>query len=254
MGRDFAIRLQDVTLRLPAGRRPRRASPGPRETVGAPLTASRGASLDVTALDKVSLTIEQGQRAGIIGHNGAGKSALLRVMAGIYTPSSGSCEVRGRISTMLSISLSDYRDATGLEYIMLVGLTHGLSRKEVALHLPDIIRFSEIGDYANLPVRTYSTGMRTRLTFAIATCIDADVLLLDEDIGAGDLRFRAEAGKHIARTMSVTGTLVIASQDAKVIREFCDLVIWIHKGRVRRAGDVDELLEAYRFEQLDGRE
>ena len=250
---DFVIRLQEVTLRLPAGGRLARGAPRRlRESIGAPLTVRRGAPLEVTALDSVSLTIGQGERIGIIGHNGAGKSVLLRVMAGIYAPTSGSCEVQGRISTMLSISPGHYWDATGLEYMMLIGLTRGMTRKEVNLRVPDIVRFSEIGDYLHLPVRTYSTGMRTRLVFAIATCIESDVLLIDEDIGAGDLRFRAKAGERIARTLTATRTLVVASQDARIIRELCDVAVWIHKGRVRGIGDVDELLDAYRSEQLDG--
>ena len=249
MRQDFAIRLREVTLRLPAGRRPQRgASLRPRETIGGPLTAHR----EVIALDDVSFTVEQGQRVGIIGHNGAGKSVLLRVMAGIYSPTSGSCETRGRISTMLSISPGNYRDATGLEYITLVGLAQGLTRKKIIRNVPDIVQFSEIGDYLHLPLRMYSTGMRTRLAFALATCIDSDVLLIDEDIGAGDLRFRAKAAARIKRPMTAVHTLVIASQDVRVIREFCDVAVWLHQGRVRGLGKVDELLDAYRAEQLDG--
>ncbi len=244
-----------MTLRLP-GRAGRRRAHGARrsllETIGNPVTTRRRASLEVVALDNLSLTIGQGQRVGIIGHNGAGKSVLLRVMAGIYAPSSGNCEVRGRVSTMLTTLLSDYRDATGLEYIMLVGLTRGLTRREIDRRVPEIVRFSEIGDYLHLPVRTYSTGMRTRLMFAIATCVDSDVLLIDEDIGAGDLRFRSEVGKRILSAMTAASTLVIASQEARIIREFCDTVVWIHKGRLRGMGDVEELLDAYRVEQTGG--
>ncbi len=248
---DFVIRLREVTLRLPVGRRAGRGPHQPPGTVGAPLAATRGALLEVVALENVSLTIRQGQRVGIIGHNGAGKTVLLRVMAGIYSPTSGVCETRGRLATMFSTAVGSYLDATGLEYITLIGLTRGLGRKEIERHLPDIIHLSEITDYVHLPLRTYSAGMRARLMFAVAVCIDWDVLLIDEDIGASDPRFRSKVGEHINGKVADTHTLVVASQSEKVIREFCDVAVWIHKGRVRRTGGVDELLDAYLSEQLE---
>lgn len=253
MRRDFAIRLRDVTLRLPTGRRRAgRVFRGLRKTIGSPWTADPGAPPEVAALDNVSLTIKEGRRAGIIGHNGAGKSVLLRVMAGIYTPTSGSCETRGQVSTMFSTSPGNYWNATGREYIMLLGLTRGLSRREVNLRTPHIIQFSGIGDYLNLPLRMYSVGMRSRLAFAIATCTDSEVLLIDENIGAVDLRFRARSSEYITRTLAATGTLVIASQDMRLIRELCDVAVWIHRGRLHGMGQVDEILDAYRSEQLEG--
>ncbi len=207
--------------------------------------------LEAAALENVSLTIRQGQRVGIIGHNGAGKTVLLRVMAGIYSPTSGVCETRGRLSTMFSTVVGIYGDATGLEYITLIGLTRGLGRKEIERHIPDILHLSEITDYVHLPLRTYSAGMRARLMFAVAVCIDWDVLLIDEDIGASDPRFRSKVREHINGKMADTHTLVIASQSEKVIREFCNVAVWIHKGRMRRTGGVDELLDAYLSEQLE---
>ena len=252
MRQDFAIRLREVTVRLPVGRLAGRGLHQPQGIVGAPLDVSPGSPKEVVALDKVSLTIAPGQRVGIIGHNGAGKTVLLRVMAGIYSPSSGSCEVRGRISTLLSTTVHPYDDATGMEYIILLCLTRGLGWKEIKRLLPDILQCSELGDYVYLPLRTYSVGMRTRLVLAVAVCIDWDVLLIDEDIGASDPRFHARASGWINRKRG-TSTLVIASQSAPVLREFCEVAVWIHKGCVRRIGAVDELLDAYRSEQLDER-
>ncbi len=252
MRQDFAIRLREVTLRLPVGKRVGRGLHQPQGSVGVPLDVSPGSPTEVVALDNVSLTIAPGQRVGIIGHNGAGKTVLLRVMAGIYSPSSGSCEARGRISTLLSIRVGPYRDATGIEYITLICLTRGLGHKEIKRLIPDILQFSELGDYVYLPLRMYSVGMRTRLVFAAALCIDWNLLLIDEDIGAGDPRFRARVREWINRKRTTT-TLVIASQSAPILREFCDVAVWMHKGRVRRIGAVDELLDAYRSEQLDER-
>lgn len=211
-----------------------------RETVAA---ASRTPQR-MTVLDDVSLTIGKGERVGIIGHNGAGKTALLRIVAGIYPPTAGTCEAEGRVSCLFSTALHGYGDATALEFIVLVGLTRGLSRKEVSRHVPAIARFSEIRGHIHAPTRTLSEGMRTRLAFAIAICIDWDVLLLDEEIGASDLRFRAKARRRL-KDAANGKTLMVASHDSRVVRDFCDRAVWIHKGRVRASGGVDELLAAY---------
>ncbi len=246
MDGDLAVRLKDVTVRFPvgsAGRGPRRS----QGTVGGPLSGGRR-SLAVTALNKVSFTVAKGQRVGIIGHNGAGKTALLRVMAGIYTPTSGSCETRGRISTMFSNVPGIYYDATGLEYATLFCLARGLGRKEIKRLLPEIVRFSEIGDYLHFPLRMYSAGMKVRIAFAMAVCIDWDLLLIDEDIVAGDPRFHVRARELVTRKVAEAGTLVVASQSARIIREFCDVAVWIEKGRVLRIGDVGELLDVYHAE------
>lgn len=250
---DFAIRLREVTLRLPVGQRAGRGPHQPQGTVGASFTVIRGAMLEVTALENVSLTIARGHRVGIIGHNGAGKSALMRLMAGIYSPTSGRCETQGRISTILGLVPGNYYDATGLEYITLIGLTRGFGYREIKRHIPGIVQFSELGDYVNLPLRACSVGMRTRLAVAAAVCIDWDLLLIDEDIGTGDPRFRAKVREQLDRRMVNAQTLVVASQSAEIIREFCDDAVWIHKGRVRCTGGVDELLYAYLAEQLERR-
>lgn len=238
--RDFAVRLRGVTLERPLVQHRARGVALRGGVAAASRTPRR-----MTVLDDVSLTIGRGERVGIIGHNGAGKTALLRIVAGIYPPTAGTCEAKGRVSCLFSTALHGYGDATALEFIVLVGLTRGLGRKEISRHVPAIARFSEIRGHIHAPTRTLSEGMRTRLAFAIAICVDWDVLLLDEEIGASDLRFRAKARRRLKDSANGK-TLMVASHDSRVVRDFCDRVVWIHKGRIRASGDVDELLDAYR--------
>ncbi len=210
----------------------------------------RRGTLTVTALDNVNLFIASGQRVGLIGHNGAGKSVLLKVMAGIFLPTSGVCEVRGKISTLFSNSLGINADATGLENITMYGLTLGLSRKEIEERIPEIIEFSELGEYIHMPIRTYSAGMRTRLSFSVSTCISPDVLLIDEVIGAGDSAFQAKARDRLNRAMNIANTLVVASHSSELIRLFCDSALWMHNGAVRAFGEVNEVLGKFQTEGM----
>jgi len=232
--------MESVSLRLPA---PQHGSRRAALLSGIAAPARRNKAIAV--LDDVSLTIRKGQRIGVIGDNGAGKTALLRVMAGIYPPTEGACKVRGRVSCLFDTSLHGYGDATALEFIMLAGLTRGLRRKDVDRLIPAVYRLSGIGRHIYMPTRTLSDGMRTRLVFAIAMCIDWDVLLLDEEIGTSDLRFRAKARRRMQEAPDQK-TLVVCSHDSRIVREFCDRAIWIHDGRIRASGAVEELLAAYR--------
>ena len=246
----FAIRLRRAGLRLPVGSRAGRRGRG--AAAGAPMTAARGRAAEVAALEDVSLDIARGTRIGLVGHNGAGKTVLLRVMAGIYPPTSGRREARGRVSAMLETTIGDYRESTGFEYAVLMGLCQGVTRAEAAARVPDIAGFSGLGDWMRQPLRTYSAGMRVRLAFAIATCARADILLLDEDIGAADPGFRARARARVDSVLGPEGALVMASQSMRAIREFCDSAVWLHEGRVRAAGPVDETVAAYLAERRGG--
>ena len=252
MDNDFAIKLRDVTLEIPAKRRlPHRAR---RETngsganstrIGGRLSYGRGSAATVTILEDVSINIPRGRRVGLIGANGAGKSTLLRVMAGIYFPTRGIAETRGTISTLFPELLGVRPDATGIENIMLTGILLGLTRKEISRRIPEIIEFTELGDYIYMPIRTYSSGMRTRLVLSIATCISPDILLVDEVIGTGDKGFRLKAKERLNQMMTSANTLVVVSQSPEVIREFCSEAIWLDRGEVRATGGVDEVLGEY---------
>ncbi len=252
MDNELAIKLQDVKLEIPAKRRlPHRArretnGAGPISTqIGGRLSYGRGSAATVTILEGVSINISKGQRVGLVGANGAGKSTLLRVMAGIYYPTRGVAETRGTISTLFPELLGVRPDATGLENIMLTGILLGLTRKEISRRIPEIIEFTELGDYIYMPIRTYSSGMRTRLVLSIATCINPDILLVDEVIGVGDKSFRLKAKDRLNRMMTSANTLVVVSQSPEIIREFCTEAIWLDRGQVRATGDVEEVLRGY---------
>ncbi|WP_407179641.1 ABC transporter ATP-binding protein [Bradyrhizobium sp. STM 3562] len=199
----------------------------------------------VEALRSVSLNIRAGDRVALIGNNGAGKTTLLRVMAGVYQPSAGEVLTYGRISPLFDISLGIDAELSGYDNIRLRGMFLGLSRREIDTYLPDIVEFTELGDYLNIPVRTYSSGMMTRLTFAVATCFSPEILLMDEWIMAGDASFLAKAQHRVERFVERASILVLASHSAEICRQWCTKAIWMERGQIRAVGDIEAVLAAY---------
>jgi ABC-type polysaccharide/polyol phosphate transport system ATPase subunit len=199
----------------------------------------------VRALDDVSLTVNHGDQLGIVGHNGAGKSTMLRIFAGIYEPNQGTISVEGRISPLFSTSPGLDLDDTGYENIVTCGLLLGMSRDEIERKLPEIEAFSELSDYLALPARTYSTGMLVRLSFAVATAINPEILLLDEELGAADARFTARAAERIESLIERSSIVVLASQSEDLIRKICNRAILLDHGRVIADGPTAEVLEIH---------
>lgn len=200
----------------------------------------------VRALDNVSLTLKQGDRLGIVGHNGAGKSTLLRVCAGVYEPTQGQVFLDGKISTLFDTAPGVDLDDTGYENILNCGLFLGMTREEIARKRHEIEEFSELGDYLSLPVRTYSTGMFTRLGFTLATAMDPEILILDEGLAAGDARFMEKAQKRVDALIDRSSILIFASHSESLIRSFCNKAILIQGGTIRMVGGVEEVLETYK--------
>ena len=200
----------------------------------------------VRALDDISLTLKHGDRLGIVGHNGAGKSTLLRVCAGVYGPTQGTVNIDGRVSPLFNASPGLDHDDTGYENIVTCGLFLGMTAKEITEKTPDIEEFCELGDYLSLPVRTYSTGMLTRLGFAIATAIDPEILVLDEGLGAGDARFTERAEKRIDSLVERSSILILASHSEALIKTMCNRAILMQSGKIQAEGSVSEVLESYR--------
>jgi homopolymeric O-antigen transport system ATP-binding protein len=199
----------------------------------------------VRALDNVSFTLQDGARLGLIGHNGAGKSTLLKALAGVYWPDSGHIKVEGRISPLFNSAPGLDLEDSGFTNIQTCGLLLGMTAEEVNRKLPDIAEFCELGEYLNLPVRTYSAGMLTRLCFAIATAIDPDVLLLDEGLAAGDARFAARAENRMHAMIERTRILVLASHSDALIKSLCNRAALMEKGKLVALGDVDEIVALY---------
>ncbi|MEM1381209.1 MAG: ABC transporter ATP-binding protein [Pseudomonadota bacterium] len=205
-----------------------------------------GKLVGVKALDKISFTLERGSRVGIVGRNGSGKTTLLRVLAGILTPDVGSVTVEGRSTNLININLGTKDDASGHRNITLQGLAHGHSRAEIEARRGDIEAFSDLGAFLDLPVNTYSAGMRMRLSFAIATAFKPEVLLLDEWLSAGDEQFRQKAGERMKSFVAEAGILVLASHSSALLKQNCTSAIWLEEGQVRMEGPVDDVLAAYR--------
>ncbi|WP_323118366.1 ABC transporter ATP-binding protein [Burkholderia alba] len=199
----------------------------------------------VRALDDVSFRFESGDRVGLIGHNGAGKSTLLRTMSGIYAPTTGQISRDGKVVPLLDISLGMDENSTGLQNIRLRGLLLGMSDGEIRAKQHDIAEFCELGDYLDLPIRTYSSGMRVRLAFAVSTAVDAEILLLDEVMGVGDASFRHKAQERLEDLHSRAEIVVLAMHSNSEIRRVCNKALWMDRGKVRAFGAVDDVVAAY---------
>lgn len=195
--------------------------------------------IHVSALEGVSFEVHEGQRLGLMGHNGSGKTTLLKVLAGVYEPTSGRVSVQGRVSSMLDINLGMDWEATGIENVMTMGRLRGMTTRAIKAAIPGIIEFSDLGPFINLPVKTYSAGMATRLVFAVATSFEPDILILDEWLGAGDSNFVPKAAKRMNDLVARSRGLVLASHSLDLIRSACDTLLVLDSGRVKYFGSVE---------------
>ncbi len=184
----------------------------------------------VRALNGISFELRDGDRVGLIGHNGSGKSTLLRVLAGAYEPIGGSATIEGRVSSMLNIWLGMDYEATGYENIFIRAVIMGFKPREIMPMVDEIVRFSELGDYIDMPMRTYSSGMAMRLAFAISTCVSAEILLMDEWLSAGDAEFTGKAKQRLMDIVDQAKILVLASHDEKLIRSNCNMIMRLSHG------------------------
>jgi ABC-type polysaccharide/polyol phosphate transport system ATPase subunit len=201
--------------------------------------------IEVQALKALNLDIREGERVGIIGHNGAGKSTLLKVLAGIYTPTSGRLTVQGHISSLFEISLGFEQDATGWENIYYRGYLQGETPTTIKDKVQPIAEFSELGSFLDMPVRYYSSGMKVRLAFSIATAIEPEILLVDEVLSVGDMAFHEKASKRMRDMMAKAQLIVVVSHDLKSIVKLCHRALWMDHGRMRMLGDPGEVVDAY---------
>lgn len=200
---------------------------------------------EVHALKGVSFEVPAGKCTGFIGANGAGKSTLMRAVAGILPPTVGQIEVTGKVSTLLALGVGFNSALTGRENVMIGGLAAGLSRAEVRDKFDEIAEFADLGDFIDMPMRTYSSGMFSRLAFAVSVFMDPDILIIDEALSAGDASFKQRASKKMESLMDAAGTMLLVSHALATIQELSDEVIWLHKGQLIRRGDPKEVCDAY---------
>jgi ABC-type polysaccharide/polyol phosphate transport system ATPase subunit len=200
----------------------------------------------IEALSEVSFSLMSGDRLALIGANGAGKTTLLRTVAGIYEPVLGSVVTRGLVSPMLDISLGIDSDLNGFDNIRVRAQLLGLSPAAIERRLPEIAEFTELGDYLEMPVRTYSAGMILRLGFAVATCVEPEILLMDESILAGDAHFISRAEARIERFLNRASVMVLASHNLELCSRWCTKGLWLDQGRIRDFGPVDAIIANYK--------
>jgi ABC-type polysaccharide/polyol phosphate transport system ATPase subunit len=214
------------------------------QALGGKLT-SHHRTVVVRALDTVDLELEDGDRVGLIGHNGSGKTTLLRVLAGVYSPSGGSASIKGSISSFTDLTLGMDPEATGWDNIVFRCAFMGLSFREAKRLSSAIAEFSELGEYLDLPTRTYSAGMFLRLAFAISTSIEPDILIMDEIIAAGDAVFIEKAKRRLHELVDKANILALASHDMDIIEKICNKVIWLEHGVIKQFGAPEAVVAAY---------
>jgi lipopolysaccharide transport system ATP-binding protein len=198
----------------------------------------------VRAIDTLNFEINEGERVGLVGHNGAGKSSLLRLLNGIYLPTSGVIEVSGSIKSLIDIGLGIDTEATGRQNIFLRAAMMGVSNETIRRNIDEIIDFSELGQYIDMPVRIYSTGMHLRLAFSVSTFLSDDILLMDEWISVSDQGFSDKAEKRLRKLVDASKILVIASHSPSFLKSICTRIIWLEHGKVRMDGDPEKVLPA----------
>jgi len=205
----------------------------------------RSKAEDFWALKGINLTIPKGSTVGLIGRNGSGKSTLLKIISRILYPTRGEVKINGRVSTLLELGAGFHPDFTGRENIFLNASILGMSRKEIKERLDDIIAFAELGDFIDNPVRNYSSGMYTRLGFAVAVHVDPEILLIDEVLAVGDLAFQEKCFAKIRELQKKGTTIILVSHSPKQVENLCDNAVWLDNGEIRMQGLAREVVEAY---------
>ena len=237
----LAVRVQDlsITYRTTFERKPTL-----KQTL---VRFGRGqrAVKEVKAIKNVSFEVKNGTAMGIIGSNGAGKSTLMRAMAGILPPSEGSIEVWGRASTLLALGVGFNQSLSGRENIILGGLASGLTRKEVEERADEVAEWTELGDFIDMPMRTYSSGMAARVGFSVAVHMKPDILMIDEALSTGDAAFREKANAKMAELRDSARAMFLVSHGLGSIKEMCSEAMWIDKGKLMMVGEPEDVVSAY---------
>lgn len=203
-----------------------------RATTGGRIARESGKHAFIRSLDGLSFEMKPGERIGLVGHNGSGKTTLLRALSGVYAPTSGMLRVDGHVASLLDITLGMDPDATGYENIMMRGIVMGMGPRTMASKVDEIAEFTDLGEYLNMPLRSYSSGMHMRLAFAVSTCIEADILLMDEWISVGDASFQDKAAERLNNLVQSVSILVIATHSPELVKKVCNRRIELEHGHI----------------------
>lgn len=201
--------------------------------------------ISVRALNDITIDIKKGDRVALVGANGAGKTTLLKVLAGVYEPTAGLIETSGAVRSLLDVNVGFNPDATGYENIILRGMFMNMRPEAMKGHVEQIAEFTELGPYLDMPVRTYSAGMTIRLSFAIATCVPPEILVMDEWLGAGDASFLEKAKRRMEEFVRSSSILVLASHSMPLLEQWCNRAILLDQGHIRASGDLGSVRAAY---------
>lgn len=212
---------------------------------GGKLDSDANGHVLVKALSNLSFTLDERDRVGLVGHNGAGKSTLLRALSGVYSPTSGTSTIEGQVGSLIDIGLGINPEATGRENVLIRGQLLGLTKAEISSRYDEIVEFAELGDFMEVPVRTYSSGMHLRLAFAVSTVVRPEILLMDEWLSVGDEGFKAKAEHRLTDMVSETKILAIATHSRALVEKVCNRVIWLEHGQIKMDGPVGEVAPAY---------
>lgn len=198
------------------------------------------------AVKGVSFEIPEGQIMGIIGKNGSGKSTMLKALAGIFSPDKGSIDLKGHSVSLLSIGVGFQKEVTGRENILLSGMLLGFSEEEIRAKMPEIIKFADLGKFIDMPVKTYSSGMHSKLAFSITVILEPEIMLIDEVLSVGDRKFKKKSYQKMKDLISQRNrTVVIVSHNENTLRQLCDKIMWMHEGEIKRIGDPEDVLTEY---------
>ncbi len=209
------------------------------------LQGRREEAIPLFSLRDLSLSVRKGEGVALIGPNGSGKSTALRLMAGIYKPSRGEVITKGHLAAVIELGAGFNNELTGRENIELYGAIMGIGRRRLKQSFDSIVEFAEIGEYIDVPVKFYSSGMYARLAFSVALCVEPDILLIDEVLSVGDQRFKDKCTQRLQAFLNGGGTLVTASHNLGVVRELCSRAVWIEHGKVRSQGALGEVIDSY---------
>ncbi len=201
----------------------------------------------IHAVMDMSFSVEKGEIIGVIGENGSGKTTLLKAIAGVFSPDTGSSELYGNSTSLLSLGIGFKPELTGRENVVLSGLLMGFTIDEIEQRMPDIIEFTGIGEFIDYPVKTYSSGMYAKLAFSVSSCLETDILLIDEVLSVGDEAFRVKSYKRMQELIRDRNrTVLIVSHNIELLRSLCGRVIWMHRSELKQIGPSDEVLNNYK--------